>query len=66
IMADISVVERRTYTVDEVAVLLGVSRGVAYVMVRSGEIPAIRAGVRRWVVPRARFDAWIAGRVEAA
>ncbi|MBE3204371.1 helix-turn-helix domain-containing protein [Frankia sp. CH37] len=58
--------KRLTYTVDEVAVLLGVSRGVAYAMARSGEIPAIRAGERRWVVPRARFEAWISGRMEVA
>lgn len=55
-------VERVTYTIDEVAALLGVSRGVAYAMARSGEIPAIRAGVRRWVVPRVRFEAWLAGK----
>ncbi len=62
-MADGAVVKRVTYTVDEVAVLLGVSRGVAYAMVRSGEVPAIRAGVRRWVVPCERFHMWISGRV---
>lgn len=65
-MAESPVLERVTYTVDEVAVLLGVSRGVAYAMARSGEIPVIRAGARRWVVPRARFDAWIAGKMEVA
>jgi len=57
--------KRLTYTVDEVAVLLGVSRGVAYTMVRSGEVPAIRAGERRWVVPCERFHAWISGRAVA-
>ncbi len=52
---------RLTYTVEEVAVLLGVSRGVAYAMVRAGEIPAVRAGERRWIIPRARFAAWLSG-----
>jgi excisionase family DNA binding protein len=47
-----------TYTVDEVAMLLGVARGVAYDNVRNGLIPAVRVG-RRWLVPRSRFHAWL-------
>jgi excisionase family DNA binding protein len=47
-----------TYTVDEVAALLGVARGVAYENVRNGLIPAVRVG-RRWLVPRRRFHAWL-------
>ena len=47
-----------TYTVDEVATLLGVARGVAYDNVRNGLIPAVRVG-RRWLVPRSRFHAWL-------
>ena len=47
-----------TYTVDEVAALLGVARGVAYEKVRKGLIPAVRVG-RRWLVPRNRFHAWL-------
>lgn len=49
-----------TYTVEEVAALLGIARGVAYESVRSGEIPATRVG-RRWLVPRRRFHAWLDG-----
>ena len=49
-----------TYTVDEVAALLGVARGVAYEGVRNGSIPATRVG-RRWLVPRRRFHAWLDG-----
>jgi len=47
-----------TYTVDDVAALLGVARGVAYDNVRSGQIPAVRVG-RRWLIPRSRFHAWL-------
>jgi excisionase family DNA binding protein len=47
-----------TYTVDEVAALLGIARGVAYENVRTGLIPAVRVG-RRWLVPRSRFHAWL-------
>lgn len=40
------------YTVEEVARLLGISRGLAYEGVRRGEIPAVRIG-KRLLVPRA-------------
>ncbi|MGW5385687.1 helix-turn-helix domain-containing protein [Nocardia sp. NPDC003963] len=47
-----------TYTVNEVAVLLGLSRGMAYQFVNDGVIPAKRIG-RRWVISRASFHAWL-------
>lgn len=49
---------RVTYTVDEVADMLGVSRGSAYAAVRAGVVPGERIG-RRWVVPHARFHSWL-------
>lgn len=52
--------ESLTYTVDQVAALLGIARGVAYESVRNGEIPATRVG-RRWLIPRKRFHAWLDG-----
>jgi excisionase family DNA binding protein len=39
-------VDRAAYTVGEVAVLLGLSRGGTYALVRSGMIPALRMGGR--------------------
>ena len=56
---------RLTYTVDEVARLLNLSRGVTYQYVRDGLIPAERIG-RRWLVPRKRFHAWLDGGREVA
>ncbi len=47
--------ERLTYTVSEVAQLLGISRGSAYNHVRSGDIPSITIG-GRIVVPRRAID----------
>ncbi|MHB8506490.1 MAG: helix-turn-helix domain-containing protein [Acidimicrobiales bacterium] len=41
-------------TVEEAAILLGISRGLAYELVRRGEMPSIRLG-RRVVVPRRRL-----------
>jgi excisionase family DNA binding protein len=52
--------ELLTYSVDEVAALLGIARGVAYEAVRDGSIPATRVG-RRWLVPRKRFHNWLDG-----
>jgi excisionase family DNA binding protein len=49
---------RAAYTVVEVALLLGLSRGSTYALVRSGKIPALRMG-GRWIVPRRRFHAWL-------
>jgi len=50
--------ERLTYTVAEVAQLLGISRGSAYTHVRTGEIPSITIG-GRIVVPRRALDAML-------
>lgn len=47
--------ERLTLTVPEVAKLLGISRGTAYLAAKSGEIPVIR--IRgRFVVPMRAVD----------
>lgn len=50
---------RITLTVDQVSVLLGVSRVSAYEGVKSGEIPSIRVG-RRILVPRAALERMLA------
>lgn len=47
-----STLEQPTMKIDEAALLLGVSRTVAYEAARSGELPTIRLG-RRIVVPTA-------------
>ena len=46
---------RLTYTVTEVAELLGISRASAYNDVRSGEIPSVTLG-SRIIVPRRAID----------
>ncbi len=43
-------IRRRTYTVAEAALLIGVSRSTAYELVARGDLRAIRLG-RRWAVP---------------
>lgn len=45
------VVEKLTLTVDEAAEALGISRNLAYELVKQGKIPTVRMGCRRLVVP---------------
>lgn len=52
--------QRFTYTVDEVASLLGICRNMAYEAVKRNEIPSVKIG-RRLLVPRAALDLLLAG-----
>lgn len=56
---------RKTLTVNEAAVYLGISRNTAYQAVREGTIPAIRLG-RRIVIPVHALEALLAGHVPAS
>ena len=47
-------IERLTLTVAEAGRLLGISRGQAYEMARTGGIPVVRFG-KRYVVPRKKL-----------
>ena len=53
-------VERLTVTVEEAAVMLGISRTTAYGCASRNEIPTVRLG-RRIVVPTAALTAMLAG-----
>jgi excisionase family DNA binding protein len=55
---------RLTYTVPEVAELLGISRSTAYVCVRRGEIPSLTLG-RRVLISRNAFEAFLAAHTPA-
>jgi excisionase family DNA binding protein len=46
---------RRTLSAKEAASLLGVTHATACAMARSGQIPALRAGRSKWLIPRTRF-----------
>ena len=50
--------DRAAYTVREVALLLGLSRGSTYALIREGRIPALRMSAR-WIVPKRRFHTWL-------
>jgi predicted DNA-binding transcriptional regulator AlpA len=52
---------RRTYTIEEVASLLGIGRNAAYSAALRGDVfPVIKIG-KRVVVPRAAIDRMLAG-----
>lgn len=51
--------ERLTVTVEEAARLLGIGRGTAYELARTGGLPVLRLG-RRIVVPRAALERMVA------
>jgi excisionase family DNA binding protein len=51
---------KATFTVDETAALLGISRPTAYEGCRTGDIPSIRVG-RRLLVPRAALQQLLGG-----
>ena len=47
--------QRRTYTVVEVARILGIGRTAAYEAARTGDLPSVRIG-RRILVPKAALE----------
>jgi excisionase family DNA binding protein len=51
---------RDTYTIDEVALRLGVSRNHIVRTVRSGELPSIWLG-RRILIPVTEYEKWLRG-----
>jgi len=53
-------VERKTYSVDEAAQILGISRSLAYECIKTGEIPAVRFGTRI-VIPYGAIEQLVDG-----
>lgn len=53
---------RLTVTVPEAARMLGISKNLAYELVRTKELPAFKLGGRRVVVPLADLERWVAAR----
>jgi len=51
---------RSTFTVEETAEILGLSRCAAYAAAKKGEIPVVRIG-RRAIVPRVALERKLAG-----
>ena len=54
--------QKLVYTVPEVAKKIGIARGEAYKLARSGRIPTIRIGEKRIIVPVQAFENWLSQR----
>lgn len=52
--------ERLTLSIEEAASMLGISRALAYELVRKGELPVLRLG-RRVVIPRNQLEDLVNG-----
>ena len=51
-------IQRGTYTLDEVAVLIGMSRNAVYTAAKKGELPVFRVG-KRILMSRTAFARWL-------
>ncbi|MDO5765284.1 MAG: helix-turn-helix domain-containing protein [Elusimicrobiales bacterium] len=50
--------QNRTYTVDDIASVLGIGRATAYKLTKSGEFKIIRIGNAIWI-SRQSFEEWL-------
>lgn len=53
-----------TLTIVEAARALGISRGTAYMLAKTGQLPVIRLGERRLVVPKIALERMLNGTKE--
>lgn len=56
--------EKLTLNVDEMAATLGISRPVAYELVRKEGFPAIRVSERRIIIPVDSLKKWLSEQVQ--
>lgn len=57
--------EKTVLSVDELAEVLGVSRPVAYQLVKRRDFPAVRVSARRIVIPVASLETWLTREAES-
>lgn len=53
-------ITRQTYTVPEVAKILGISQSYAYEMARQKKFPILELG-HKVLIPKKKFDNWLEG-----
>ena len=51
--------DKMTLTVEEMAESLGISRSVAYQLVREKDFPVIRVSERRLIIPIKSLERWL-------
>jgi len=58
--------ETLTYTIEEAAKVMKISRGLAYELASQGKIPVCRVGQKRLLVPRRGLEDFLAGKWQPA
>ena len=53
-------ITRKVYTVQEVAMMLNISRSYTYELLKAKRIPVLQLGTRV-VIPKKKFDEWLEG-----
>lgn len=53
-------ISRKVYTVQEVAMMLNISRSYTYELLKAKRIPVLQLGTRV-VIPKKKFDEWLEG-----
>lgn len=56
---EIATIEPVAFNVPDAAAYLGISRSLAYELVRQHKLPAVRLG-KRWLIPRTSLDLMLA------
>jgi len=57
--------EKLTLSVTECAKKIGISRPLAYQLVKEGRLPSIRIGEKRLVIPKVQLEKFLAGQQDA-
>lgn len=57
-MEVMEVMETKVYKIEEVAIMMGISKSYVYQMIKENKIPVVRLG-RRIIIPKVKFDKWI-------
>lgn len=57
--SDFMAIERLTYSVVEVAKMLGIGRNLAYQLVQDGKIDSFRIGDKRILIPKAVLEKFL-------
>lgn len=50
---------KMTVSVEEMASMLGISRSVAYQLIKEKDFPSIRVGERRVIIPIKSLERWL-------
>jgi excisionase family DNA binding protein len=53
---------KMTVTVEEMAEMIGISRSVAYQLVKEADFPVIRVSERRLIIPIKSLEKWLESR----